>query len=444
MKIRDKKILLDLEEFKKIEDIIFLDEPILTHLKRNEKHYLQYLVDTVDNSDFYLLIEVEESNIFEYLTKSKTLKSLILENTNLSFIIEQDFSGNVLNVDVTQTSSLDESYLPSNESFLDYEPTEQSYYFDFIEEFKSKTYLASLRSEAFYIKFAPNSTKYSDTIGLNELASGLLNNISSSFKSFLKADFFIEFEKINSNKLNLQNIFSKILPDLDFRMVDLKYGSFEIGLAVDKVMKGSIQNEKIKNWALKVGNKYKEIVLDDDYDKETVDKILDCYNEEDRKKIFHPIFKITENPNFSLQIKNSSKSNYKTIRIKDKSVIEKIVPNKIERLEIEEVKEYQIVNVTTVIEKKNSNKSIKLENTLFSSTDNTEVVLTNKDFKKYGFDLQFNLSVPLNIKIESNSILFNANYENLDFNTISHSEKMDEGMMKITSKIYEYILNKEE
>lgn len=444
MKTNNNKILLNLEEFKKIEDIIFLDEPILTHLKRNDKHFLQYLVDTVGTSDFYLLLEVEESTIYEYLTKLITLKKLILENRNISFIIEQDFDGNVLNVEITQSNLIDDSYLPTDKSFIEYEPTEQSYYFEFIEEFKAKTYLASLRNEAFYIKFAPNSSKYSDTIGLNELANGLLNNISSSFKNFLKADFFLEFEKINSNKINLQNIFSKILPDLDYRMVDLKYGSFEIGLAVDKVMKSSIQDKKIKTWALEVGNKYKELVLDEDYDKETVNKIMESYNEEDRKKIFNPIFNITENPNFSLQIKNNSKSNYKTIRIKDKSVIEKIIPNKIEELKVDEIKEYQIVNVTTVIEKKNSNKAIKLENTLFNSTDNTEVTLTNKDFDKYGFNLKFKISVPLKIKIQKDSIIFTAIYDEVVFDAIYHSEKMDEGMMKITSKIYEYILNKEE
>ena len=34
-----------LKAFKKIEDIIYLDEPILSHLKLNEKDYLLYLVD---------------------------------------------------------------------------------------------------------------------------------------------------------------------------------------------------------------------------------------------------------------------------------------------------------------------------------------------------------------------------------------------------------------
>lgn len=444
MKNNNKNIIFDFSKFKKIEDIIFLDEPILTHLTSNKKHFLLYLVDTIENADIYLLIEVTEDLIFQYLTKSISLKKIILENENISFLIEQDFYGNVTKCDVIQSQLISENYLPNEDSFLDYLPTEESYYFNFIEEFKANSYLQSLRQNAFYLKFAPNNLKYSDTIGLTELANSLLSNISLSFKNFLKADFFLEFKGTITEKSNLDNLFNKILPELDLRMVDLKYGSFEIGLAVDKVMKNSIQNSAIKNWAIEVGMKYKELVLDDDYDKDTVNKILESYDEDDRKKIFNPIFKITENPNFSLQIKNSVKSTYKTIKITDKSIIEKIVPKNLEINKKEEIKDYQIIQVTTVLDKNNSSKTIKLEDSLFSSSDNTEVILSNKDFEKYNYSLNFEISIPLRITTEKNSIKFSANFDNENFEVIYSSDKIEEGILKITSKIFEYIKNRDE
>lgn len=444
MKNNSKNIIFDFSKFKKIEDIIFLDEPILTHLISNQKHFLLYLVDTVENADIYLLLEVTEDLIFQYLTKSISLKKIILENENISFEIEQDFYGNVTKCEVIQSQSISENYLPSEDSYLDYLPTEESYYFNFIEEFKANSYLQSLRQNAFYLKFAPNNLKYSDTIGLTELANSLLSNLSLSFKNFLKADFFLEFKETITEKSNLNNLFNKILPELDLRMVDLKYGSFEIGLAVDKVMKNSIENISVKNWAIEVGMKYKELVLDDDYDKDTVNKILESYDEDDRKKIFNPIFKITENPNFSLQIKNSVKSTYKTIKIRDKSIIEKIVPKNLEINKKEEVKDYQIIQVTTVLDKNNSSKTIKLEDSLFSSSDNTEVILSNKDFEKYNYSLNFKISIPLRITTEKNSIKFFAKYDNENFEVIYSSDKIDEGILKITSKIFEYIKNRDE
>ena len=57
----------DLTKFEKIDDIIYFDEPILTHLILNEKDYFLYLVDSTDNSDVFLLFQIEEDLIFEYL-----------------------------------------------------------------------------------------------------------------------------------------------------------------------------------------------------------------------------------------------------------------------------------------------------------------------------------------------------------------------------------------
>jgi hypothetical protein len=441
MKNKTKNIAFDFNQFKKIEDIIFLDEPILSHLMRNDKHFLFYLVDTIEESDIYLLFEINEEIIFEYLTQRITLKKLILDNNNLSYLIEQDFNGNITDIRITESEFIDENYLPHEDSLLEYKPSETSYYYNSIKEFEAKSYLTSLRNKAFYVKFAPTNTKYSDTIGLNELAGSLISNLSLSFRNFLKADFFLEFKEQRTDKNKLLNTFNKLLPDLDFRMVDLKYGSFEVGLAVDSLMKNSIEDEEVKVWAIDVGYKYKKLVLDEDYDDKTVNKILESYDEKDRKNIFNPIFKITENPNFNLQIKDSYKSKYSTIRIKDKSVIEKIIPPVIDIKESEDNKEYEIFQFTTVRDKKNLSKIIKLENTLFNSTDKTEVILSNKNFEKYGYKLDFEVSIPLNITTEKDSITLYAQFNNVDFKIIYHSDKIDDGIKKITSDIYEYILN---
>ncbi|MFD2726270.1 hypothetical protein [Hyunsoonleella rubra] len=440
--MENNKKIFDLNQFEKIEDIIFIDEPILTHYKRNDKHFLLYLVDTLSNSDKYLMLEVEKDSIYQYLTKNLSLRNLILQNKNIGFFIEQDFEGNILNLDITQANLIDNNYLPLEDSFLEYQPSENSYYFEFIRDYESKFYLTKLRQEAFYVKFAPNNLKYSDTIGLNELATDLLSNLSKSFKNFLKADFFVAFKALKSDTSKLQKIFKRILPDLDLRMVDLKYGSFEVGLAVDKVMKNAIEDKEIKNWALGVGYKYKDIVLDEDYDEETVNFILDEYEEEDRKKIFDPIFKITQNPNYSLQIRDSKSVKYSTIRVKNKSVIERIIPPAKFVAKLEDKKDYEIVQFTTLVDKNNISQTVKLENTLFNSTDNTDVLLTNKEFEKYGYDVKFEISVPLNIRAEKDTIYLTAQYDDLEFKVTYHSDKIAEGMEKITSNIFEYILNK--
>lgn len=440
-----KNINFDFNRFEKIEDIIYLDEPILTHLKNNNKHYLLYLVDTLKEKDIYLMLELEEQTIFDYLTKKITLRNVISTNQNFIYLIKQDFNGNILNAEITQSSALQENFLPAEDSFLNYEPSKESYYYNFIKEFEAKSYLRSLREQAFYIKLAPTNNKYSDTIGFNELVGDLLKNISSSFKNFLKADFFESFKEKYTDKKKLNNIFNHLLDDLDYRMVDLDFGSFEIGLAIDKVMKSSIENKKVREWAIEVGNKYKNIVLDEDYDEEIVNTIILNYAEEDRKKIFGPIFKITENPNFDMQIKNSKKREYSKIKLKDKSVIQKIIPPKIEFLENEESKEYEIIQVTTVKEKDKVRKSIRIdENALFESSDAKQVTLKKKDFTKFNYDIDFDVEIPLDISTEKGQILLRTNYDGVDFSKTINSGKLEDGIKEIVSSIYEYILNKSE
>ena len=442
---QNKNTNFDLNQFQKIEDIIYLDEPILTHLMKNNKHFLMYLVDTIEDKDTYLLLELEEQTIFDYLTKQKTLRQIISTNQNFIYKIEQDFNGTVINSDITQNSYLPENYLPTEDSYLNYEPSSQSYYYNFIKEFEAQSYLRSLREQAFYIKLAPTSSKYSNTIGFNELVSELLKNISSSFKSFLKADFFESFKERQTDEKKLNASFNRLADDLDYRMVDLDFGSFEIGLAVDKVMKQSIENKEIRDWAIDVGYKYKNIVLDDDYDEETVSTIISNYSQEDRKKIFDPIFKITENSNFDLKVKNLKSNEYSKINIKDKSKIERIVPPKIEIPEDVKSKEYEIIQVTTIKEKDKVRKSIRLdENTLFESSSEKQVILKKKDFAKFDYVLDFDVEIPLDISTEKGQIVLRTEFEGIEFEKTLDSGKFEDGIKQIVSSIYEYIVNKSE
>ena len=441
MSNQTKIIDFDFNQFEKIEDIIYLDEPILTHLTKNGKHFLNYLVDTIDSKDIYLLIEIEESEIFDYLTANLSLKKLIQSNQNYILRIEQDFNGVINSVEITKSESIIPEYLPSEDSFLIYEPSSQSYYYNFIKEYQAKAYLRSLRERAFYIKLAPTNSKYSDTIGFNELVSELLKNISSSYKSFLKADFFESFKEKVTDVKKLVSVFKRIEDDLDFRTVDFNFGSFEIGLAVDHIMKQSIEDSDIRSWAIDVGTKYRTIVLDDDYNEENVEAIILNYSPEDRKKIFEPIFKITENKNFDFKIKTSKNSNYSKIRITDKTKIDRIIPIQTSLPEVEKPKEFEIFQLTSIKEKGVDKKTFRIgENTLFDSTDTKTHILKNKDFEKYDYKLDQEIEITLNMSTSKGQIILEAQYDSNDFTISVDVSKFEDGVKQMIASIYEYIL----
>lgn len=315
----EKDKAFDLTKFKKIEDIIFLDEPILTHLKLGEEDYLLYLVDNKENTDVFLLFKVDEDLLYKYLTKILSLRYLLLKN-NILFQIEQDFEGNVQEYNVVYSEYLNADYLPSEKSFLEYEPTVNSYYFKELKKINSKPYLQDLRKDAFYIKFSPLNAEYGSTIGLNELTNVFLRNLSASFKNYLAIEFNKNFSS-KFDKKDLSNLLKSILPLADFRTVDFGFSSFEMGLSVDKVVNSKIEDTTIKEWVRNIGNEYKDSILDENISKEEQDQLLKRYSEEERQKIFKPIVAIAD----MIMIKTNISDVYHNIGLKDKTIATKLI-----------------------------------------------------------------------------------------------------------------------
>lgn len=436
-------LYFDFSKFEKIEDIIYFDEPILTHLKLNEKDYFLYLVDNLEKSDVFLLFQIDEDLIFEYLTKNKSLREIIL-NTNFISVLEKDFNGSIVDSKIAMPISLPEDYLPIVDSFIEFNPVKNSYYYEKIIEYKHKLYLLHLRKNSFYLKFSTNNKKYGDTIGFRELTNVMLKNVSQSYKNFVEIDFEKKFGNIIPIDSERNSIFRKVINDTDLRMVDLKYGSFEIGLSVDTLMKTNIDFKEVKEWTDNVGNDFKKIVLDNEIDQDELDELLNKYTEEERNKIFEPIVKIVDNPDYDLKIRDNKEKKYHNLGLKKKDISSKIITkNKIVQEQTSE-KDFELISVTTIRDKNSSKKTINLEHTLFSTVQETEYKLTYQDFQKYGYisNIDKNIEIKLRIENKGNQIILLADYENQIINVNIDNDKIDEGIKKITEKVYEYIVNK--
>lgn len=434
-------LLFDLSKFTKVEDIIYFDEPILSHLMLDDKNYFLYLVDKTETENIFLLFQLDEEKIIEYLTKSKSLRELIF-SANIVSLITQNFNNEILDAKLIMPDFLPEDYLPDSKSFISYNPTKSSYYYEKINEFHRKSYLNLLRNNSFYIKFSSNQKKFGDTVGLNEISNVLLKNLSKSYKNFVEIEFEKEFGKIVPIDTEREKLFRQVVADTDLRMVDLKYGSFEIGFATDKLMKSNIQFRDLRKWADNVGDKYRQIVLDEDIDNSELEDILQNYSEEERNKIFQPILTIVDNPNFELKIKDRGEKDYSNLGVRKKDVSSKIVSKNVEKQK--EEKDLTLVNVITIIDKKSNKKTVNLDNTLFSQVQEINYLLTNKDFYELGFErTPKDLKINMSLLSENNQIKLISHYDNEIFEVNVENDKIEEGKKKILTKIYEYLLNKE-
>lgn len=432
----------NISDFNKIEDIIFFDEPILSHYKKENKDYLLYLIENLDNSDLFLLLDTNENSIVKYLNGDISLLELIKSNKNYCFYIEQDFDDQNLDFVISETKYISKEHLPSDKSFLNYIPLESSYYYNLIEKYKQEKYLRGLRDSAFYVKFTAKEKKYHNTFSLSELSDSLLKNLKGSFNDFAKIDFKHNFESKFTEEKDYRSAYKSAFPKAELRAVDFAFSSFEIGFAVDNIMNSNVEDLEIRKWTKSVGYKFKEIALNECYSEEKITEINKEYNDDERKKIFNPILKITENPNFDFSIKNTSQSSYNRINHITNKFREKVLP--IIKIEVEtKLEDIEIVNVLAVINKNNKTTTIKLnENTLFNSLDNNSYQLTNKDFEKSGYLLEENINIDLSISTKSGLLIVKCEYELNKFEIIEESKNINESISRIVDKIYQYIINK--
>ena len=80
---------------------------------------------------------------------------------------------------------------------------------------------------------------------------------------------------------------------------------------------------------------------------------------------------------------------------------------------------------------------------MFDLTNTTEFVLKNNVFEKYGCNLDFEISLPLNISTDKDLIILSTQFEDIDFIETVDTGKIDDGIKKITTAIFEYITNKD-
>jgi hypothetical protein len=246
------------DEFVHVENIIVLDEPILSHYIRRDVNYFLYLVDKEKDIDKYLLFKINNWDLCQYLSGNTSLCDLIINNEDFIHVLDIDFDGILINNYISDSSNLNQEFFPSIDSFTTFKPIDNSFYYNLIFEHNNLNYLNDLKKEAFYIKFSPNTSKYGHTVGFKELSETILKKISNSYSAFTKSDFTNKFKDKITDFGKLASTFSKISDEIDFRIVAAEIHSFELGLAIDKKMKMSIDDKEIRDWAIEVGKEYKK------------------------------------------------------------------------------------------------------------------------------------------------------------------------------------------
>lgn len=434
------EVLFDLTRFAEVEDLIYLDQPILTHLRGNGKHWFRYLVDIGEKHDRFLFFEVSKWDIAKYLRAECSLRTILEGTDNFLFEVEIDYMGLVSNTSIIMPGLIPEGYLPAENSFVTYKVQRGSVYEGLLADYEKDEYLRNLRSGAFYIKFASNSKKYRETLGFNEIVKKFLARLASSYDAFLEADYLNSMGEVYSDIGRLKKSFNSIKSDLDYRTVDFKYGSFEIGLAVDTLMKSSIENKAVHDWAVNVGDKYRKIAFSNDYSSRDVKDIVSRYDEPTRRKIFDPVFEIRSNKQVSLEVRQPQSTEYKRMKLPNRTIMDWLAPPVLK--EKAKPKDLQLLNVIVLQDKNAPKKTIHLGgNTLFDTSDNYSLKLGADSIRHWGADVTSDWEIEAIISTVDGGAQLSAEYDGQLF-VVGEFEQLPEGINKLTKKLAEYIANR--
>jgi hypothetical protein len=428
---------------KHVSDLLYVDVPILSLFKFNDNFYLRYLVDDEDLIDTYMFFRVVKDDFFRFLTGKLSLLKLIKNCNDLVCFYDEDSYGKIIKTVLVTNENILNDYLPDEESFFNFE-------FDFslvpelskeIDEFKVSEHTKQLRKNAVYLKFSTPKSKHVDIIPFDEIAK-TLPKFQKSYSSYAKALFELSYQSKITEKKKYKSTYNKVIDLAQYNIVDVKYGSFEIGLNYDEVM---VNNPKLNtdfiNWAKSVPKKFEKEVINYNPDDIELNKLIDNqFTVEQKAEIYKPIIEVVNNKKLQFSVKSKDKNNYKVVATTNFLKFEAAFKTlKTTLPSVEEIEEFEIVQVTAIVPKGKEFNSIKIENNLFSHVDEVEYKITQKDFDLKGYNYTLESELIVKIKSENGKIEFSTVFdgESITYYSIENNTKI--GVEKLTEKLYEYI-----
>ena len=329
----------------KAELLSFEDMPMLLHLiDSRENDWIAYWVDFDNTGHRWLYGKVNKKELFDYLIGRKSLNKLFKEiSSDYIFLVDSNLDGDIISAKLLNSYALPDKYFAEENSNYTYGLSD--FYLDYLREFD---YLHKLQEKSYIFKAEPSSKVHQSTVGAKEAAT-LLNGVSNSIEGYIKTKAFNILKTKFSDTTRINKRINKYKNMLSPRIAETAFGSFEVWLAIDTV---AFLGEDEIDSELRHGliNGYKQDVLDVDYTSEEEAKIIaEKYNEDERRLIFEPIFKLFDNDEIIISVSDFSKTfqrNYGGIPIK-KTVFKDIVLPKptVEQLEEAISKKNKIVSV---------------------------------------------------------------------------------------------------
>ncbi len=332
------------KDLTKVSDLLFYEGPILSHFRDNDgNNYLFHWVDYDSQFNRWIVFKITEEQLYNYLRSVTNLRDVLMEQSR-EFVTVVDIDKNLSykNISLIELKDLNKTYIPDANSYFTLQP--EAVYSDFLSKFEVNDYVYHLRQDAIYFVLKPSDLKFGHTLGIDE-ASSFLKNIKTSYLNYIDFDFLRAFKEKYFSVDQLGKIVKTLKEELNFRIVDLGFSSFKVGLGSDFLAKENMSKD-ITEWKNGILTKFKENVVEVDYNSDDVAaKIAQEYPEEVRERIFEPFIKVVNNENYGVSVSSFKNRKPRVLKRIKKSTEDIIVPPSI----IEKTKDSQVKTFLNVI-----------------------------------------------------------------------------------------------
>ncbi|MBO9565529.1 MAG: hypothetical protein J7621_22320 [Niastella sp.] len=358
---------LDLVE----ELLAFEGTPTLLHLRDKEHDdVIAFWVDFDSAGNRWLYGKVDKAELFDYLIRRKSLRSLLTTiHSEFLFLADSYKDDKPGSVRMIKARDLPEEYLPTGDSYY-IEDEMPAYYVDYLTEYN---YIHKLREKSYVVTVEPSSQTHQDTVGAKEAAE-VLNGMVSSIEGYVRVKAFNLLKEKYSDVRRINKRINAMRKHFSPRIAEAEFGSFEVWLAIDTLTFNLTEDEIDSKLRSEVIDGYRQDVLDVDFTSDEDARIIsNKFNEDERKMIYNPLFKLIESDDFDITISDFAHTLQRTRgKIKLKSSFKDIIMPQptLEQVEDELKKKNKIVSVffnlkegqdVTTLSKKNL-----LENLLFT------------------------------------------------------------------------------
>jgi len=121
-KLEGKQVAVSmLEQFSKVRDLIYYEGALLSHFRNSAgQNFFYSWCDCSDEVHRWMVWEVSEADIKQYLNNQKSLRNLLTnESVKTVYVADIDDNVKVKRLIAVQTGNLPESYLPTADSFFE-------------------------------------------------------------------------------------------------------------------------------------------------------------------------------------------------------------------------------------------------------------------------------------------------------------------------------------